>query len=91
MKNGKAADTASLALTPIPGKCDVNKLNKKGLGPLYIAACKGHTGIVEQLLRTNVNKNETCTSDEYTPLIISVVNERLSVARLLLKVAWQFV
>jgi ankyrin repeat protein len=64
---------------------DVNQALKSGATPLFIAAQKGHSGIVQCLveeLGADVNKANT---KGFTPLYVAVHNGQLAVVRCLVK------
>ena len=65
---------------------DVNLANSHGETPLYISAHEGHSGVMEHVLRGRAELNGLYSREGLTPLMASVINERLSTTRMLIKV-----
>ena len=65
---------------------DANLANSRGETPLYISAHEGSIGVMEHVLRGGSDMDHPCGREGLTPLMASIANERLSTARILIKV-----
>ncbi len=63
----------------------INKYNKKGMTPLFIAVVDGSLEKVELLLEKGANPDLPCTDKKRTPLAIAVLNGRVDIIEALLK------
>ena len=53
---------------------------------MYISSLEGHQGIVEVLIKKNVELNQPCGSEQMTSLMAAVTGEHLKVVKMLIKV-----
>ena len=66
----------------IKAGADVNQANSEGATPLFIAAQKGHEGIVVSLIQAGVDVRKAC-KDGWTPMEIATDHKRKKVVTLL--------
>ena len=65
----------------------MKELNAEGHSVLYLAVTEGTVQAVEMLIDANVNKNTRCTVELYTPLIAAILNDRMKMVNILIKVS----
>jgi ankyrin repeat protein len=68
----------------IKSKADINKANKNGATPLFIAAQQGNESCLRLLVNQNANINQP-THDDTSPLAVAAEHSHISCLQILLE------